>query len=273
MAELTESAEELLRTGINIFINLYNNQFPTEFGWAPGRVNLVGEHTDYNNGYVFPMALPMVTMVIGAQNYSSKIRVYTHNPAIERCSVTFKVPDEVDLTRGEPDWANYIKGTVSYFQGAKIPGFNAVIMSSIPLEVGLGGSAALVIATYNFLENLTGVKTKDLLTKALICQSVEHCFAQHPCGLMDQFCGIFSRKGHALLFDCMYLNCNNVPFNDPDITVLIINSNITKRVGTKYIVRRNQCFIAAKIMNYDSLRECGTRDLLSRLFLNCLVYF
>lgn len=261
MAELIPTTEELLRTGVNLFIHLYNHQLPTHFGWAPGRVNLMGEHTDYNNGYVFPMALPMVTIMIGAANYSTKIRVYTHNPALEQCNVTFKIPSEIDLTPGEPAWANYIKGTVSYFKGAKVPGFNAVIMSSIPLDSGLGGSAALVVSTYNFLEKLTGVKTKEL-TKAHICQRVEHSFAHHPCGLMDQFCAIYSRMGHALLFDCKYLNCENILFNDPNITVLIINSNISGHGGNNYFLRRNQCFFAAKIMNAENLRECGTRDLM-----------
>ncbi|XP_014284507.1 galactokinase [Halyomorpha halys] len=262
MAEVIPNAEELLRTAINIFIDTYHRQLPTVFGWAPGRVNLVGEHTDYNEGFVFPMAIPMVTMMIGAPNYTTKIHVYTDSPSIDKSNVTFKVPDEVDLTVGEPAWANYIKGTVSYFQGAKVPGFNAVIISSIPFEVGLGTSAALVVSTYNFLEKLTGVKTKDLLAKAQICQSVEHAFAHHPCGLMDQYCAIFSRQGYALLFDCLYLNSNSVALDDPNITVLIINSNVKKNVGSMYIVKRNQCLLAAKIMKSQTLRDCGTRDLI-----------
>ena len=121
---------------------------------APGRVNLIGEHTDYNKGFVFPIALPLRTVVVGYPNNSEEVRAVS---LVVDGKVQFNVSD---IQTGDPFWGDYFKGVVAEFQkktGKQVPGFNAVFHSNVPLGGGVSSSASMEVATATFLEALTGI--------------------------------------------------------------------------------------------------------------------
>ncbi|XP_074778031.1 galactokinase isoform X3 [Athene noctua] len=195
--------------------------------WAPGRVNLIGEHTDYNGGFVLPMALQLGTVLVGSPTQDGTISILTTSAeADEPHRVQFPAPRQGSpLSPGQPRWANYIKGVIQHYRGGPVPGFNAVIASDIPLGGGLSSSAALEVATYTFLQQLCP-DDGDLVAKALACQKAEHTFASMPCGIMDQFISVMGKEGHALLIDCRSLDTVLVPLTDASLAVLITNSNV-----------------------------------------------
>lgn len=230
---------------------------------APGRVNIIGEHTDYNDGFVFPMALPLVTVMVGKRTDSDKCKIFTLAENVDQPhQVEFQLPTPSHpLKPQKPNWANYVKGVVANFHGP-VSGFDAVITTSVPLGGGLSSSASLEVATYTFLEVLMGTEAPSLQAKALACQKAEHEFANMPCGIMDQFISTMGSKGHALLIDCRSLESKLVPLSDPSVTFVITNSNVRHTLtGSEYPTRRRQCQDAARIMGKKSLRDATLADL------------
>lgn len=247
--------DEILRKGVQAFKDEFGVN-PEIAACAPGRVNLIGEHTDYNDGYVLPMALPLVTVVIGKRNNTSECQIKTtaensDKPWLAR----FPVTDRQNLKPGKPKWANYIKGVIKNFKG-DVPGFDAVILTTVPMGGGLSSSASLEVATYTFLEALTGDNTQKPEDKALMCQKAEHDFAGVPCGIMDQFISSLGKEGHALLLDCRSLEGKLVPINDPNLVFVITNSNVRHELGGgEYAKRKKECEEAAKCLGKNSLRD------------------
>ncbi|XP_076248306.1 galactokinase [Calliopsis andreniformis] len=244
--------------------------FKKEFGkdasvcvCAPGRVNLIGEHTDYNEGFVLPMALPMVTVIAGGFNNTKKHKIISLSESVisQNCA-KFEANTRDDIIPGEPKWANYVKGCVANFI-SDVPAFNAVIVSSVPVGAGLSSSAALEVATYTFLEALTGTKSNKAEDKALACQEAEHDFAGVPCGIMDQFISVMGKEGYALLLDCRDLSTKQIPMSQiNDYAFLITNSNTPhKLTSSAYCERRDACYAAAVKLNKKSLREASINDL------------
>ncbi|KAJ7372651.1 Galactokinase [Desmophyllum pertusum] len=230
---------------------------------APGRVNLIGEHTDYNDGFVFPMAVELVTVIVGRKTDSDVCRLGTNTKgADEPLMITFPVPTpESPLVPGKPSWANYVKGVIANFP-EQVPAFDAMIASSVPLGGGLSSSASLEVATYTFLEQLSGKEEKDLKAKALACQKAEHDFANMPCGIMDQFISVMGKKDNALLLDCRSMEAKLVPMTNPDLVVVVTNSNVRHELtGSEYPTRRKQCESAAAALGKPSLREATMADL------------
>lgn len=230
---------------------------------APGRVNLIGEHTDYNEGFVLPMALPMVTVMVGSKTSGQKCCVVTLTEAAdEPRMVDFDLPNELTpLLRGQPNWANYVKGVVQHYRARPVPGFRAVIASSVPLGGGLSSSASLEVAVYTFLQQLCP-DDGNQVAKAVACQQAEHTHAAVPCGIMDQFVSVLGKEGHALLIDCRSLEATTVPLADPGLVILITNSNIRHSLtGSEYPTRRKQCENAAVVLGKRSLREATLQDL------------
>ncbi|NWY94607.1 GALK1 Galactokinase, partial [Loxia curvirostra] len=231
--------------------------------WAPGRVNLIGEHTDYNDGFVLPMALQLGTVLVGAPTQDETITIITTSAeADEPHKVQFPAPTaSKPLSPGQPHWANYVKGVIQHYPGSPLPGFNAVTASDVPLGGGLSSSAALEVATYTFLQQLCPDKG-DLVAKALACQKAEHTFAGMPCGIMDQFISVMGKEGHALLIDCRSLETVLVPLSDASLAVLITNSNVRHTLtGSEYPTRRRQCEEAAAALGKASLRDATPAEL------------
>ncbi|XP_035414816.2 galactokinase [Cygnus atratus] len=231
--------------------------------WAPGRVNLLGEHTDYNGGFVLPMALQLGTVLVGSPTQDGTISILTTSEsADEPHRVQFPTPCESSpLSPGQPRWANYVKGVIQHYRGGPVPGFNAVIASDVPLGGGLSSSASLEVATYTFLQQLCP-DDGDLVAKALACQKAEHTFAGMPCGIMDQFISVMGKEGHALLIDCRSLETVPVPLTDASLAVLITNSNVRHTLtGSEYPTRRRQCQEAAAALGKASLRDATMAEL------------
>lgn len=225
---------------------------------APGRVNLIGEHTDYNDGFVLPMAIERYILIAGSTNSGPEVTLHSVTPGE---TATFSIRPKVEP--GEPGWSNYIRGVIAGFQklGKKFPAFDAVIESNLPFGGGLASSAALEVATATLLEAMTG-QTLDPIEKAVLCQRAEHDFAGVPCGIMDQFTSILGQENHALLLDCRSRTTTPVAMTDPAVTVLIINTNIRHKLAeSEYAKRRSQCEAAAHALKVPALRDATLEGL------------
>jgi len=227
---------------------------------APGRVNLIGEHTDYNDGFVFPMALERYTVIAADRPASGNGRLIHWNCTRKNETA---VIDLDAVTTGEPKWANYVKGVIAGCQARGMdPGpFDAIMASTVPLGGGVSSSAALEVSTATLLEAITG-QTLDRVDKALLCQKAEHDFAGMPCGIMDQFISALGQKDHLLLLDCRTRQPQQVPMSDPAVQVLVINTNVKHElVGGEYAQRRQQCMEAARILGVKVLRDADSQTL------------
>ncbi|KAM8729648.1 galactokinase isoform 1-T1 [Acanthopagrus schlegelii] len=263
MASVCPAVSELVAEARRVYAQEFGEEGPRTAACAPGRVNLIGEHTDYNQGYVLPMALPLVTVVVGSQTSGRDVTVVTATKdADEPRRVDFSLPgDGSPLSPGSPSWANYVKGVIQHYRASPVPGFRAVIASSVPLGGGLSSSASLEVAVYTFLQQLRP-DDGDKVSKAVACQQAEHTHAGVPCGIMDQFVSVLGREGHALLIDCRSLEATPVPLADPGLVILITNSNVRHSLtGSEYPMRRRQCEEAATTLGKESLRDATIKDL------------
>jgi galactokinase len=257
--KLSELASQTARE----FTRIYGRQ-PRWIAAAPGRVNLIGEHTDYNDGFVFPMAIERYTIIAADRPAKDTKQIHLHSTLGDK-------PATIDLARPlkpfpKGAWANYPAGVIAGFlaRGLNPGGFDAMINSTVPLGGGLSSSAALEVATATLLEVITGKKL-DPVEKALLCQKAEHDFAGMPCGIMDQFISVMGRENRILLLDCRSRKPELVPMTDPSVAVLIINTNVKHELtGSEYPARRKQCETAAKILGVPSLRD-ATADALERV--------
>ncbi|MGA9779453.1 MAG: galactokinase [Limisphaerales bacterium] len=228
---------------------------------APGRVNVIGEHTDYNDGFVLPMAIERYAVMAADRSAGGKDSIQIRDMAegVEPAIIDLSMP----IKPGKPKWSNYPRGVIAGFQarGIKSHGLDVLLHSTVPLGGGLSSSAALEVCTATLLEAVTG-KTLDPVEKALLCQQAEHEFAGVPCGIMDQFISVMGRENHLLLLDCRSRQTELVPMNDPSVALLVVNTNVRHELGSsEYTKRRAQCEAAAKILGVASLRD-ATADAL-----------
>lgn len=259
MASVVRTSAELVEEARVKFVQEFGDE-PQFAACAPGRVNLIGEHTDYNGGFVLPMALPLLTVVVGKPNSGRQAQIVTLNKDTDQ---PFRVDLDLEneLDPGQPKWANYVKGVLHHYRASQVPGFNAVIVSSVPLGGGLSSSASLEVAFYTFLQQMKPDDGNDV-AKAVACQQAEHTHAGVPCGIMDQFVAVLGKNGHALLIDCRSLEATPVPLLDTSLVILITNSNVKHSLtGSEYPTRRRQCEQAAAILGKSSLREATMKEL------------
>lgn len=260
--ENIETLEQVVQRAKEAFQKEFG-EAPTLASQAPGRVNIIGEHTDYNEGFVFPMAIPLCTVLVGKPTTTGKIRLLTLSDVDGGSKILeFDAPTEkARLTPGNPKWANYVKGVIEHFP-ASLSGFDAAIVTTVPLGGGLSSSASLEVATCTFLEALTG-KQLEKVDKALLCQKAEHTFANMPCGIMDQFVSCMGVENGALLIDCRALETKTVLLDkikatdgQDDIVFLVVNSNVKHQLtGSEYPQRRSDCYEAAAKLGVKSLRD------------------
>jgi galactokinase len=258
----TVTAEQLRKQAADEFRKQYSRE-PEYLVAAPGRVNIIGEHTDYNGGFVLPMAIERYVVIAAVksakgQNGQQTASVYSTN---KREKATLQIGDKI--APGPVAWSSYVQGVVAGFvgRGFAIPPFEAVILSTVPLGGGLSSSAALEVATATLLEAMLD-KSLEPVQKALLCQEAEHKYAGVPCGIMDQFSSALCTADHLMLLDCQSQQVKLVPFTAPDVTVLIANSNVKHELtGGEYAQRRAQCETAAKILGVATLREATTNQL------------
>ncbi len=203
---------------------------------SPGRVNLIGEHTDYNEGYVLPAAIDKKVVLAIGRSGSKECKVYS--ATLNRIS-TFNIED-IYKKKG---WINYILGVVDQLQkaGHSISGFNAVFDSDVPVGAGLSSSAAIEGAFSFGLNELFGLNI-GRAELSRIGQLAEHTFAGVNCGIMDQFANLLGRKNHLMRLDCRDLTYEYVPFNFPDYKVVLCNSMVHHSLASsEYNMRRKQC--------------------------------
>lgn len=243
------------------FTQRYGHE-PEWIAAAPGRVNIIGEHIDYNDGFVLPMAIDRYCVIAAASSASGKAKVYS-------AATDDEATISLESTKGPRDcahWSNYVAGVISGCgeRGMRPGGFDAVVESEVPVGGGLSSSAAIEVATATLVEAMTG-KTLDPVTKALVCQKAEHEYAGVPCGIMDQFASVMCRADHLMLLDCRSREIEHIPFTDPSVTVLIINTNVKHELsGGEYAERRGQCEAAARTLGARSLRNATLELLESR---------
>jgi len=224
---------------------------------APGRVNLIGEHTDYNDGFVLPIAIERQTLGAYARRDDSTVH-FASMQAGPAVSVALGEPIEP----GEPQWANYCKGVAKGLldHGVELCGADVLFDSDVPLGGGLSSSASLEVAAATALLAAAGkagaVPDADL---AKICQTAEHEFAGAPCGIMDQSIAIMGQTGRALLLDCRSGEVRQVPFDDPGVVLLVADTQVKHDIADGgYAARRDQCYAAAKKLSVKMLRDADT---------------
>ena len=244
--------------------NEYQSRFgrvPSVVAAAPGRVNLIGEHIDYNNGFVLPMAIERY-VIIAAAPCSDPLQEHA-NFYSSHLQESTDIPIGMSFGPTCSGWGRYVEGVIAGFvsRGCNVPPLEAVIGSSVPSGGGLSSSAALEVATATMLEGITDHQIEPL-EKAILCQHAEHTFAGMPCGIMDQFSSVFGMPGELMLLDCMSQEIQAVPFREDDVSVLITNSNVKHELtGGEYAERRRQCESALEKLDLLSWRDVRLADL------------
>ncbi len=243
---------EISAATISPYFEEYFGQKPTVVAASPGRVNLIGEHTDYNNGFVLPMALNNINVVAVAPSPTGKHRW------IGSLGDTMIEIDPADVTKvGDPFWSNYVRGVICMLErrGVKVPAVDMLIDSNVPRGGGLSSSAAFEVSACTALAALCGVDITPT-ERALIGQATEHEFVNVPCGIMDQFISANGKEGHALMLDCKDLSYKHIPMTDPNVSVLVIDSAVKHSLADGgYAARRKNCEDACEILGVPSLRE------------------
>ena len=243
-----------LHTARNAFLAAFDTT-PALAVQAPGRVNLIGEHTDYNDGFVLPCAIDYRTVIYGSPRDDGQVRVVAADYASERDE--FSVTAAIEPRRDRL-WANYVRGVVKYLQeaGHAVRGADLAISGNVPQGAGLSSSASLEVAAGQFFRTLGGLAINPT-ELALIGQRAENRFVGCNCGIMDQLISARGEAGHALLIDCRSLATHSVAMPE-GIAVLIINSNVRRGlVGSEYNTRRRQCEEAARFFGVKALRDVG----------------
>ncbi len=239
------------------FAALYGRE-PTVRADAPGRVNLIGEHTDYNDGFVLPCAIPQRTTVELSPRHDQTVRAWTANVPGHLDVVQFSVGDE-QAGRG---WLDYVQGCFVALRdrGFALRGADLRISSEVPAGSGLSSSAALEVAVLRALRRAYDLSLDDV-TLALVGQEAEVRFVGAPVGVMDQMAASLADTGTALFIDTRTLEYERVPL-PPVIDLLVIDSGVTHRhAGGEYRVRRRECERAAEALGVRALRDCGVADL------------
>ncbi|MEB5970601.1 galactokinase [Pantoea dispersa] len=220
---------------------------------APGRVNLIGEHTDYNDGFVLPCAIDYQTVIACARRDDRQVRVVAVDYDNQQDSFSLDAPIE---PLSEPMWANYVRGVVKHLQqrDASFGGVDMVISGNVPQGAGLSSSASLEVAVGTVFQQLYQLKL-DGAAIAVNGQEAENQFVGCNCGIMDQLISALGQQDHAMLLDCRTLGTRAVSMPE-DVAVVIINSNFRRNlVGSEYNTRREQCETGARFFNKKALRD------------------
>lgn len=244
------------------FQRFYERRTPPRLFRAPGRVNLIGEHTDYNGGFVLPMAIDREAAVAVAERADRKICVH---------SVNLDESGEIDLDAGKKNgrrtWLSFIEGVARILErnNFRLKGADLLIWSDVPVGAGLSSSAALETAVGLALTEISGFEI-DPVTLALIGQQAEHEFVGAKVGIMDQFVSANARREHALLLDCRSLEFAHVPFETKDTAVVMFDTKVKHDLAaSEYNTRRAECEQGVEILRkflpgIAQLRDIGVEE-------------
>ncbi|SMF24774.1 galactokinase [Alteromonadaceae bacterium Bs31] len=226
---------------------------------APGRVNLIGEHTDYNDGFVLPVAINFYTAIAASKRDDRRIEAIALDEAAGK--VSFCLDEKMQLDNEQP-WSNYLRGVIAEMQsaGLLLTGANMVISGNVPLGAGLSSSAALENVSAAALTGLSG-EALGGRQAALFGQAAENNFVGCNCGIMDQLVSALGESGKAMLLDCRSLETRMVAM-PADCSLIIVNSNVKRGlVGSEYNLRRQQCEQVAAHFKVKALRDLSLQQL------------
>jgi galactokinase len=235
---------------------------------SPGRVNIIGEHTDYNEGLVLPAAIDKAAYFAISLRSDSVINLFAKD-----LNESFSVTVEDIKPVGDISWPNYILGSVAQFQkaGIAIKGFDAVLSSDVPIGAGLSSSAAVECAVVFALNELLNTGF-ERLTMVKMAQKAEHEYAGVMCGIMDQFASMMGKTDHVIKIDCRSLEYEYVPFKLDGIKILLLNTNVKHSLASsEYNTRRKECgqavsWIKEELPSVHSLRD-ATEEMLDKYVL------
>lgn len=239
----------------------YYGKEPLIAAAAPGRVNLIGEHTDYNNGFVLPGAIDKRIFVAIAKNDEQKINLYA-----TQYSNAFSFPiNDIHPVQG---WATYLLGMIYYMQerNEKVGGLDILIDGDVPVGAGMSSSAAICSAFGFGLNELFAWKNSRM-ELALIGQKTEHEFAGVKCGIMDQFASLHGNAGNVIKLDCRSLEYEYIPFHFPDYKIVLVNTLVSHSLtGSEYNTRRQECEEGVAVLkkyfpSVHSLRDVSKEQL------------
>jgi galactokinase len=229
---------------------------------APGRVNLIGEHTDYNEGFVLPAAIDRAITYAGRRRADRRVRVYSND---------FQASAEFDLDNiqkaSENTWSNFLRGVSKFLEadGHRLTGADIAFGGDVPREAGLSSSAAVEVGATAFWNKLLGLEL-DPVYVVKLSRRTENEFVGVPCGIMDQFISALGRRDHALFLDCRDLTYRHVPLR-ADVKIVVCNSGVKRALAqSEYEVRLKQCreavkWIAATGRAVKSLRDVQPSDI------------
>ncbi len=252
-ADLVERAKSSFRDAFNCK--------PDLLVAAPGRVNLIGEHTDYNDGFVLPCAIDYETIVAIGNGEGSGIQVV----AGDYRNTIDSFDPSAGFVHQETEWMNHVRGVVASMnsRGLMVGGVNLAIVGNVPQGAGLSSSASMGVALAKTLAEHRGLKQIDATEYALIAQQSENDFVGCACGIMDQLVSARGQSGTAMLLDCRSLETSFVAIPD-DLAVVVVHSGVERGlVDSAYNERRNQCALAATHYGVTALRDIDSDRLVS----------
>ena len=247
------STKDLKKNALDLFENTFFHS-PSMQAITPGRVNLIGEHTDYNDGFVFPCAINLYVYVTSSRRDDDEIHVISGIRPNDEIVFTLNTP--IEKAEGKKSWSNYVRGIADILlqKGFSLKGANLAITGDLPLGAGLSSSAALEVSIANTLLALSGISLEKVEV-AKLCQRAENEYLNCKCGIMDQMAVSLSQKDHALLLDCQSLESKLATIPE-DLSIIIINSNVEHSLaGGEYNKRTEQCRKACEILGVTSLRN------------------
>ena len=239
------------------FIEIFDCK-PEIISTAPGRVNLIGDHTDYNQGFVLPAAIHMTTTIAASRRLDREVQTFAQGFT----QTLDQFPLDNIETCSKETWPNYIRGTIKYLQDVSknFSGVNILISGDIPQGAGLSSSASLEIALLRAISEIYQLNIKGI-EAALIGQKAENAFVGCNCGIMDQLVVALGLQGNAMLLDCSDLSYQDIPIPEGS-TILVVNSNVKRElVDSEYNARRKQCESVAEMLRVSSLRDLDIQNL------------
>jgi galactokinase len=274
------TADARVQSAIAVFNDRYGeNQTPYRVVIAPGRVNLIGEHTDYNDGFVLPIAINRDMLLVGALRSDRQVRVY---------SIDMQQENNINLDDITFDqnmrWSNYVRGVLHVLQEAGYPvaGMDMVMTGNVPQGAGLSSSAALEVGVLMLSSSLSGF-TVPGVEAAKLCQRAENTFVGVNCGIMDQFISRLGAQDSALLIDCRNLDYRHISWSGDRVRLLVVDTRVKRGlVDSEYNQRRCECekgveILAQLIPGVKALRDVSLEQLHSykhllsdRVFARCM---
>ncbi len=224
---------------------------------SPGRINILGEHTDYNGGFVLPAAINKAAYIAMSLREDKEIHLVAHD-LNEKFSISIQ-----DLKpQGDTNWPNFMLGAAAQFvkRGVQLKGFNAVLLSDVPIGAGLSSSAAIECATTYALNELLQ-SNLERIEMVKMSQKAEHEFAGVLCGIMDQFASMMGKKDQVIRLDCRSLEYEYMPFNLEGYKIVLLNTNVKHSLASsEYNTRRKECAQAVEWIQQHEPSVTSLRD-------------